>query len=359
MKKWQFDENYINNLLDRGFALLRDPEIPNDKKIRIRQDIKFFQEILKQNFEYFEKPEEYFPSLEDLKRYVINKMRKQYELFGRKLINGIIALDNESIFDISDSFEQTDLSMDEQEKLTMRNYEKNSKFLLNYARGLFSSKPTSQIQCVENLNSSSYCYPSEIDNLPFLIVNPTEMPSILNHEVQHGVEDILGFNHPRFLSEEGSIFFELLYLDILFEEQNYLLRGDIHRLNETSIQINYLSGYFEVMKEFARKNFQVSKSEFLEMFGEYFNVMKGNLGKALNDEIVSGEIDKDIMYLLSHLKAIKLRHYSKLSHDDAFEVLKSHVKTPIFESDNLTSDFEIYEEYINEMLQKSRKGKLN
>lgn len=354
--KWQFSNEYMENLVNKGAVLLTNPHLSDYKKELIRNDMNTFKRYLMGDFENYQTMSEDGIPVGKLYKYALYKMKKQYETLGEGLIDFIINLDYERIFEVRDYYYQTELSIDSQVKLTLENYEKHSKLYWKYADKMLSQESIPQVQLVEELGCSSYCHYSHIARLPFLIIDPSEFPSITNHETQHGIEFALGIYSDNIFRELGPIYFEMLFTDLLCESQGFLLPGDYgERISDTYFALRYLSEYFEVIKVFATTDFKVSMDKFHFTFLEKMDVPPENIQPYLVEEIISNKIDNDMCYLFSHLKAIELRDNTKEFDGDSFYILEPHITSQVFDFETQGKSFKIYESYVNEMNEKTKK----
>jgi len=356
MKKWQFDKQFLERNINEGIILLNDNELDKLERIIIKNDLKTLKQYLTGDFESYNTSIKNFKSLEKLKKYVLIKAQNIYITLGKELIDWIIDLNNENPFyDIQDT-KKTKISISKQVELTLKNYENNSKYLLNYAKQILSSQPTSQIQIIKDLEVGSYCHYSDIAKIPLILIDTTESPNTLNHETQHAIEYFLPYKTHEFFNELGAIYFELLFLDLLFNEQGFLYNGDYgERLQEVSYEINTLAEYFELIKIFAKYNFNIETKHFINLFEKYMFVEENKLIGFLNEEIASESIEYNILYLLSSLKAIELRNKNSILKTDSINILKPHIKYPKFNFNIPDNYLKIYELYIEEMKQKTKK----
>lgn len=354
--KWEFDKEYIQYLLDRTQKLLKSGFISKTRRENLKKDELVFTSFLNDDFSlnvfennYSEK------DLEQLIQLTLKDMKLIYKIIGPQLMDWIIELDESRIFKGEESDDKTQLSIDEQAEMTLKNYEKNSKTLLSEAKNLLYD--TNQIQLVLDDEISSLCFNTEIINIPFIVVNPTEGPNILNHELQHGIEQILCYNQNYFYAELGSQFFELLFLDFLAEKNGYLKSGDFDfRFIDICQDLNSIAEFFLLTKEFVKKDFKVSSEEFMEKCESLLYIPRCELKNYLTEEILNDSGIKDVMrYVFSYLKAIELREKQLLSNEDALEMLDKYLKKRKFVFDINSDYINIYNKHVEEMYSRVRK----
>lgn len=353
-RKYEFDKQYLKSILNKGNIILIKNNLSEfDQKI-IQEDVSFLRRVLSNDFKFYEgeNPNEY-KTFKALKNELLIYLKKMYHYLGEALINYLIDLEEEQIFDDPQSFGYTFLSVDEMVELTLKNYEENSRFLLGTAKQIISSRPTNQIQVVEDLGSSSYCHCSTLTELPFLIIDPLEKPQILNHELEHGIEFSLAINYNDVFSELGAIYFEMLFTDVLYKSKGFIFPDSYTgRIEDASYQLRYLTPFFKIMKIFAKNNFKVSDDCFKQILLENINVMDNDIESYLRQEDVIGDIDGETIYLLSFLKAIELREKTKGVKDDKLIYLTPYTARNKLNFGTSKSTFKIYKDYILEMKSK-------
>ena len=356
--KWEFDKEYLEELIKKGNELLNSNKISRAKKKLIQEDIETFSRFLCGYFSLYRETDYNEIPLNILKRQVLKQMKKYYKILGPKLIDWTISLQKEGIFGYQENEEKTILTMEEQVPLTLENYNNNSKYLLYGAQSLLSTDPISQIQVVEIPDADSYCYSSDITYFPFMVVNPNEAPSSLNHELEHGIEDVIGYSHPELFRELGPMVMESLFLDVLASRQGFLYSGDFQdRFELMTNCLEDLAEYFEVMKEFAKKDFIVSMDEFKNTFFEKDIVSPMNFEEYLKDEILDADgITKGMKYLYSFLKAIEIREKSKISKDDVLNLFDGYIYDKRFNFNPQYDSFKVYKNYVEEMNKRIRKN---
>lgn len=355
--KWSFDKQFLINCINKGNILLENPNLTKSDKTNIKFDLLVFKQFLNDNFEYLElgKPKTY-KTIEEVKERVLNKMKKHYTLLGENLINWIIALEQTRIFDIPIKGNKTNLPVEKQAQLTILNYQTHSNILLQHAKNLLSPHPTNKIQIVKELETSSYMHFSSTTRLPYLIINPEEAPWVLNHEIEHGIENIASYTPHKIYEELGAIYFELLFTDLLYKEQGYINPGDcFERTIDTLYDLSFLAEYLEIVKIFAKINFEVPTNIFKQVFLDNLDINEEELLQYLNEEIINDGIDLCIQYSLSYLKAIELREITKTYQGDILNLLLPYLKNKRFKFIPPENYYSIYQKYLEETEQKTKK----
>ena len=353
---WTFDQNFITEVIKRGYTLLDDDKLPKSKRKSIQTDIATFTRFQNEDFDnksgIIPRPPK---NIEKLKNYILKRMQKQYNELGEELILWTMDLYFEKIFEIRGRCAQTQLSIDEQSELTLENYSKNSKLFYKTAKSILSDEIIRQVQNDPLLNTSSYCYYDEITGLPYLIIDNTQAPWILNHETEHAVEEIKKISGTRYYSELGPILFELLFNDTLYKNQGFLNKGDYSdRMVDTEETLTRLVRYFDVMLTFKHKNFQVPTDLFLREFSDVCDLdTEEGLRDFLREEIAPADIVDDMAYMYSYLKAIELRERHNPNEDYSYAI------TPFVKAKKLNftpseKSFEIYRNFTKEMQEKTK-----
>lgn len=353
---WNFNKQFIKEVISKGYVLLDDPKLPKIAKKSIKTDISTFTRFINGNFElkdFVAKPPH---DVEKLKSYILTRMQYQYKTLGEDLINWTRDLCCEGIFKLNGKNNNTDLSIDDQAELTIENYSKNSRRFLTIAKPVLSDEIIRQIQITPELKNTSYCYNDEITDLPYLIINPKQAPWILNHETQHAIEAIKKYDSHRLYGELGSIFFELLFNDVLYKNQGYLLQGDYGiRQKDTEKTLLMLYNYFQIMLNFKARNFDVPTDVFQQEFLKICNSNEENdLINFLRTEIAPPDIVDDMTYLYSYFKAIELREELLTHKQDSAYLLEPYIKTKKFNFTPNTESFSTYKRFTEEMKEKSK-----
>lgn len=350
MDKWKFNKEYLEKLIKKGKILLKSNKISEKNKKHILEDINRFSNFLNEDFDnhesYVETKQERI-NFELIKLKVLSRLKAIHSILGNNLIEWIINLDEEKVFGYSYLSKRSIISINKQKELTLQNYKKNSLYLYEYANKMLNDK-NSHIQLVNNLENSSYCYFSTITKSPFLVIDPFEFPFVLNHELEHGIEYSLNiFMHP-FYDELGSVYFESLYLDLLYKEQGFLYPYEaFQRINDVNETLSKISKLLLIIKVLEKNNFNISDKEFISIFINFNLCSKENLLNFLTEEIINYGIYTDLCYLFSTLKSIELCIKDK--HYDKFDILKKYIKTNKFIFVPNKKLYNTYYDYINKL----------
>lgn len=354
MSKWNFNLDYLEETIKMGNKMLLDKKLSNKMRKKVIMDINVFKNFISGKYEVPSEKAIYDDnySFIKLKKFFLKDAKEHYEFLGEELINFIINLKKEDIFNFDNFDFQNVLPVEKQMELTLENYKKISNDFYKCANELMIDDKVSQIQITHD--ADSYCYYSDIVKLPFLIINPSECNNILNHEVQHAIEIMLNLEIPTVFSELGSITLELLFNDKLFEYQNYLSGFDYYdRFDDMSCQLDDLSDYFHLLKKLKTYDFKPNKKEFMDLFSSSIGIKQNDIKLFLIDLLNDCEYDLDICYTLSFLKAIELREQVNNSNCNLMELLNQNYTKFNFLIPN--DGFKIYERYIDEMKQKTKK----
>lgn len=356
MKKYTFNKKYLEDSIKNGIILLEDNTLSKKERTLISEDIDKLEMFLKNNFTTgLAYDNKFIKSIDELKNEILIRMKKIYDLLGSNLINYILDLEKEQIFKSSLIIDDCYLSIEEQEEFTIKNYEKHSKYFLEFAKDVFSTKPSPKIQVIDELDCSSFCYFSHMLKHPFIVVDPEEDPFILNHEVQHGIEYLNNYTITHSFSELGPIFFELLFLDTLYENGISLLGNAYQsRISDANFYLKTLSEYFKIIINFSNKNFEVSNDYFINTLLEIKKLKKDNIIKYLNELITENYIEECICYLLSYLKAIELRYEAQSYSGDCSQILIPYIEKNNFNFYLTDDSLKIYEKFVKETHQKTK-----
>lgn len=355
--KWNLSKEYLTHCINKGIILLDNRYLSKENQEEIKEDISNFKRFLSGNYEDYLTPIQHYNSTEQIKKSILNKMKKHYYLFGEYLINWIINLNKANIFDVPYSCDQTEFSIDTQIEFTLKNYEKHSKYFLKYAKKILTASPGHTIQLIKDLETTSYCYyPNKlITTEPIIFIDPTECFWTLNHEIQHGIEYILNINPYDIYQELGPILFELLYTDLIYKEEGFIYGGDYQdRLDDIKYKLDSIYQYFTMIKIFAKTNFEVPTEKFKDFFLDQIEITNDSLTDFLHEQILGNGIDLDIRYVFSFLKAIELKNQIKKQDIDIAYVLEPYIRHNSFNFIPPKFGFQIYEEYTKEMHQKTR-----
>ena len=348
MVEWNFIKKDLEKFIKNGENLLQQ-NLSKIAKQEIKYEIKLLKRYINDNYSWIE--EKYNNvSFSKAKEYYLKFMKKIYKELGEKTIKWFISLEQEGIFLSSVNNRGIILPIDVQKEYTLKNYERYSKVSLNVAKQIFSPLPTNQIQVCEELDDTSSSRFFRIADMPLIIINPDEGAAILNHEVEHAVESTISYNTHFFYKELGSIFYEILFNNSIYHDKSIL---PTERLEDFDLDIEILSDFFKLILEFAKRDFIVTDNEFKNICIKKLDVIPEEIEEWLDEE-VEYDYEGMIQYTFSHLKAIELiRLVNKKT--DTLELLEKYINTNkfIFETD--IKKFKIYEEYIEEVKEKTLK----
>ena len=354
MYKWNFDRIYLKEKLIECNERLDDPALLLLEKLETMKNIDFLKNMIKHNFsnkcEPIYIPSEYYEEeklkIPELKVLMINACIEYLYKYGQRAINLIIKLYEDNIFYVPNEKNVRELSIEEQEEYTIKNYENNSKFLLPTAKEFLNLKH-SHIQHVSIVDS--YCYYSKLlDKIPFIVVNPEEFNSILNHELQHALEFIYGLNDDLKYKEIGSIYFELLFCDTLYEQDNKYSDDFRYRVTESSLSIEKIYPFFKFINILKSKKFDVTDEEFIKLCEKELEVSEEYIQDYIERNIDSGHFQELIEYLFSHLKAIDIREKTQKNDEDSLKTLMDNYKKPLTYN-NLNEKVLVYKRYLSEI----------
>lgn len=354
-ENWNFDKEFFKTVVSQGKETLNSNNLSRRKRQSLRIDIETFERFIQGDFD-FKFSESYRISLpkniDKLKEYILTKMAKQYKTLGKELIIWLIALSEENIFNIESYGNNniSELTIDEQAELTIKNYEKNSHKYLEIVKKIICDKSIKQIQAA--IDVGSYCHHDSITGQSFVIVDQEGEACIFNHEIQHAVEMLYKYKTNPLFCELGPIYHELLFNDELYKSQGYLENGDYYfRIEEFDILLKSISEYLQVVLLFANKNFDISTNEFLNTFIDIEKIDPVLLEEYLREEVASSEKIEDMNYIFSFLKAIELKE----KNNNQTEFLEHYIDRKKFNFNIPKDNFKVYERYIEEISQKTRK----
>ena len=275
---YQFDREYMIKAIWYIQSLLNKPNISNKAKRELKSELNTLKNLYERNYEFYNDIHFKVPSdLEKLKRISLNKMRLVYKTLGDNLINWLLDLEEREIFNIDEeSIEvKTSLTLREQAELTIETYNNHSKKYLDIAKTIILGEDIRVIEEVNNKEDSSEVFYIDFLQKSFIVIDPDQAPFILNHEIQHCVEDDLKYITHNMYEELGPHYFEMLFLDILYNRQGYLLSGDYgFRIDAAKYFLEVLYGYLGCIIVFARNNFNVSLDKFIDTIIKIYGVMK-------------------------------------------------------------------------------------
>jgi len=352
---YNFDMNYMNNVIKKGNKLLLNKNLSKMNKELIIDDINMFKRFINNNYEIIGGNSIYTKkdSFSKLRVDFLKEAKEHYEFLGESLIDYIIKIYKSNMFNYEQNNIEQIVPFEKQVELTLKNYKIVSPKLYEYAKKFIIDKSVSQIQVVNDINVSSFCHYSDIVKLPFVIINPNELSNIFNHEVQHALEDMLRLKVPNVYAELGSITLELLFNDRLYEEQNYLFESDYgDRLEDISFLLIQLCDYLQLLKRLKKYNFNLNNMEFKKLCSYYIGADEDKIYDYLTDVLNDCFYDSYMCYVLSFFKAIEIRKMHK--NHDVLDLLKMYY-TKNFKFEIPKDGYKIYEKYVDEMKQKTKR----
>jgi len=356
---WNFNKEFLRNVVNQGKETLKTNNLSRKRRQSLRIDIETFERFIQGDFE-LKRPDSYRISLpkniDKLKEYILTKMIKLYKTLGKDLIKWLMFLSEEQIFkEIKIEYGNfSEIPLEEQVELTLKNYEKNSPIFLETAKNIILDKSINQIQVAEFMDS--YCHHDSITGQSFIIINPQEEPCIFNHEVQHAVEMLHKYPTSPLYCELGPIYHELLFIEELYQSKGYLKPGDYDfRIDDLAYLLHSIYFYFQILLRFENKNFDVTTDEFLKTFLHVEEIKSSELEVYLREEIATNEVIEDLNYILSILKAIELKEIKSKPNNNQTNILESLIKRKAFNFTIPKDNYKVYQRYIEEMEQKTKK----
>jgi len=347
MSEWNFNKKDLEKYIKQGEEILKQ-NLTKLKREEVIYEIELLEDFIQEHYDYEESESENI-SFYRAKTNYLNNMKKIYKELGKETIKWLIALDKEKIFPLINS-PHLKLDIEEQKEYTLKNYEKNSKNSLFVAKQILSPYPTNQIQVCKNLEDSSFSRYISIADLPLIVINPNEGAAILNHELEHAIESTIGYRTNYFYSELGSIFYEILFNNLIYINKSILPK---ERLEDFMVDIEVLSEYFELMLEFAKYDFKVSAVDFKNICIKTLDLIPNEIDDWLEEEF-DFDYEGEVKYIFSHLKAIELVRF--VNHNkDTLDLIEPYINTKKFYFEADTKKFKIYESYIEEVKQKTLK----
>ena len=363
MTPWKFDRKILEDSLKQCQTKLNNQTLSLIDRFEIEEDESFFINMLngnysneQENFYYYEGIEDEYENdteecqFEELKERILLKCIDYHNELGDSIIDLIIKLAEENVFYIPSESKDEILSIDEQEEYTIKNYETHSKKLLKPAKEILKAKKLIQVSTQDKITSYTQ-FPYSID-LPFIIVNPNERNSILNHELEHAIEFMLNIGREKdgYLLELGSIYFEMLFCDLFHQKTNKNYSTDYEkRVIESTIYIRDLYPIFLFIRELKRREFNINDNEFEKLCNEILEIDIRNLEEFLNEELEE-KFESRLRYLLSHLKAIELRE-NTTNNNDSFDILFKEFNKPLQYETN-SEKIMTYKRYLSEIERK-------
>lgn len=356
-KRWSFDKDYLRSVIDKGVRMLESNNLSRKARQFIRIDIETFSRFLNDDFELrnadcykFSTPN----NIDKLRDYILLKMKRQYNILGEDLIQFIIELNDLEIFEQTSGISDiTQISLECQTELIIKNYEKNAPKFVNAAKEILLDDKIKQIQIIDN--DDSYCHYDYITEKSYILVNMTDAPCIFNHEVEHAIEEYFRYPTNYFYDELGAILNEMLFNLELYKVNGYLYTGDYDfRLDENAYLIKSVSEYFKILKIFASKNFNISTSELINTFLEFEKTSEMLVWEYLREDIATNYMEGNIGYLLSFLKAVELRELFVNKNRDSFDIFEHYLKNKKFVFRRPKDGFDLYKRYIGDVKSRVR-----
>ena len=350
MGKWKFNQDLLQDAIKTGQRFLLDKNLSKKERLEITSDIKRFQRFLDGDFELIKRKRRL--NFEGAKKNILRTMKKHHRMFGKDLKNWFIALAQSNIFKCDQEVPIMILSTDEMVIETLANYRENAPIFYKWAKEILFSPKINLVQ-EAIIDSSSYCFYSDIFHLPFIVIDQLDEAYVLNHEIEHGIEYLMGTPTHQLYSEFGPLYFEALFNDHLYTKHGrQSLSGPLNRIKETQNFLSILSIYLYTMSVFAHHNFEVSDELFKETFLDVTNLDENVLLEFLNDEMVESEITETLGYLLSFLKAIEIRDYNLRKDETGNYMFNDILFSKKFKFNPPLDGFDPYIRFVEEVKQK-------
>lgn len=347
---YEFDEQFLKETIKKGEKLLADQTLSKKRRGDIEDSIKTFQNFLNEDYELYPKEVPSPKNIHSLKNQLLQNMRFCYNHLGEDAITWMLYLADSDVFTIPTNYDETELSMDEQVSLTLRNYEKVSPAYLHLAQKIIGSTNPPQIHEADYLGDSSYVHDCAISHLPFIIIDTADAPWIFNHEIQHAIESLKRYKTNLFYTELGSQFMELPFLERIYEYQGFVNSEDYaSRVVETQDRLTDLKPYLQTILLFAKKDFIIPTDEFIETFADTEDLDEEMVYYNLLAEYIDTDKNPDIYYTISYLKAIELYEHTMPLGLDAETILKPYLKRPKFNYQRPEEGPKVYEKFLNRM----------
>ena len=352
MKKWQFNQSTINDAIEAGNRFLLDKSLGKKQRREITTDIRRFQAFLNGDFELTKTTKELQGT--QLKNNILKSMKKHSKLFKHDLISWLIGLEQSDIFFKSDELQPFKIDINEAANYTLDNYKYNAPLFYSYAYELLKNKKINLIHETP-LDSSSYCFYSDILQLPFIVIGTDDEASALNHEIQHAIEYLLGITTNPYYSEFGPIYFETLFNDHLYNQfGSAALSSNLNRIYDAKKQLEIIKCYLYCLCIFSYKDFNVDDDLFFETFQEITGLENKDLIKFLNEEIIEQELNETLSYLFSFLKAIEIRNLEQKNDIEAKRKFNQILYSKRFSFKKPQNGFKIYKDFVDEIKEKAR-----
>lgn len=350
MGKWQFNKDFLQETIDTGKRFLLDESLSRKERLEITSDIRRFQRFIDDDFEIIKRKRRL--SFENAKKNILKSMKKYYKVFGKDLRNWFIELAQSQIFSYDQDTPIMILSTDEMVIETLANYQTNAPIFYSCAKEILFNKKLNLIQ-EAIIDSSSYCFYSDILRLPFIVIDQLDEAYVLNHEIEHGIEYFMGTPTHHLYSEFGPLYFESLFNDRLYPKHGrQAVGGALNRIKDTNEFLTVLSVYLYAMSVFAHHNFEVDDELFKQTFMDVTNLDEDILLDFLNDEIVEIEITETLGYLFSFLKAVEVRDYKLRNNTEGNYMFNDILFSKKFKFKPPVDGFDPYIRFVEEAKQK-------
>lgn len=357
---WELDKSFIRKKLKKIESALKNP-LASKNEIRILlEDADVLASFLDGDFENnydCDDIEEYLPKdKEKLKQFILNKMQKQYETLGRDFIEWIFDLRDADVFQNLDFTPATSMSLDEQAALMLETYKDNSPEYFALVKKILDDKKKYQFQQIDILDMPSYTIQTRIAGISFILINPNHSPWTLMHEVQHIIEQTLGYKKIKYYSELGPQYIEPFFLDKLYDKTGRVSYGDYQdRIDDANFFLERLCPYFQVMLAFADKNFEMSTEEFYQAFEENIDLEDSDADTYIRRVVASSDLEEDMTYFFSFIKAIELRDRTIKASGNFYDTLRPYCKRKTFDRRAPYKGIELLDNYVQEIHQKVKK----
>ena len=213
LRKWKFNEQLLQETICIGKYYLEHNDLTSQEKAEIKSDISRFKRFINGDFETTSTYRHL--SLPMIKKSVLASMKKYRRLFNREFREWLINLQQANIFRYGQYIPRFKLSIDTMADETLTLYGNQAPHFFLQAEALLSEK-ISLIHYTKT-DSSSFCFYSNLLDLPMIIINSKDDASVLTHEIQHGIEYLKDIPTHIFYHELGPIYFELIFSDQTFK----------------------------------------------------------------------------------------------------------------------------------------------
>ena len=354
--KYKFDLVYLKNTARKLSQMLKNNKLSKFEKFNIKCDIMTLNDLIsisENKTSLFEcEISQNVSSIKKAKEDLFNKMIDEYNYFGDKLIKFIIELNDSKVLEndfIDDMIFDNNL-----DELVI----KTSELYSSYSNKLYKQviKMLSKDSILEVKNADFSSFRAYINYLKkcFFVIDSTYAPFSLSHEAFHGITAIRGINYHPFYEELGSILFETLYIDKLYDEKTIDSKKMYFiRIDNCLELLDDLADYFKLLLIFKDKYFMVSDKEFCETIRN--NIPMYETKQALIDYLSYYALDTktdDLTYIISFIKSLEIREKIKcdkrLGINSLFNTLHSNSFTI-----NTNETFECTKRYIKEIHKKN------